>query len=88
MKVGIKKLPHALDLPLPHYAVTPDTTSLLLDVFTVKLPGWRFLSQDFPDLLDGQAGSWIGYARSVVKELAVQGIHCQAAHGSTSPWWI
>src|ERR1700691_5649188 len=44
--------------------------------------------EDFPDLLDGQAGSWIGYARSVVTGLAVQGIHCQAAHGSTPPWWI
>jgi hypothetical protein len=62
--------------------MTPHTTSLLLDVFAVNLCDWCFLKQDFPHLLNGQAGGGIWYASSVVEELAVQGFHCQAAHES------
>ena len=56
--------------PSAHYAVTPHTTSLLLDEFTVKLPCWRFLSQQIPDLLHGQFWTWIRNANPVVVELS------------------
>jgi hypothetical protein len=58
---------------------------LLLDVITLKLLGWCFLSQQFSDFFDGQVGCGIGDAGSVVEKLSVQGFHCQAAHESESP---
>jgi hypothetical protein len=43
--------------------------------------GW---CEDFPHLLNGQTGSGIGDARSVVEKLSVQGFHCKAGHESKS----
>lgn len=75
MMLGVTMLTFLL-----HYAVTPHILSLPLDVFTVKLSDWRFLSQQLAHLLDGQIRSGIGDRSSVVEEFSLQGFNLEAAH--------
>ena len=65
---------------LLHYAMTPHIPSLPLDVFTVKLRGWRFLSQEVTDLFHREILAWIGNTNPVVVEFADQGFGFEGAH--------
>jgi hypothetical protein len=70
---------HSICLQI-HYAMTPHRISLLLVVFTVNRSGWRFLSQQIPDLIDGEIRTGIGDADSVVLEFAQHGFGFKLTH--------